>query len=142
LLQSALATLVLLVVMWGLDVVAHGILVASVGSTVFILFAIPYNVTAKARNTIGSHTICGLIGSSCAILPLTAPLVPLKWSLAVGVAIFAMVVTDTEHPPSAGTALAFAISGWDLITYLRLVLLVVGVWIGALLFRPWMRDLV
>lgn len=125
-----------------MDVMARGILVASVGSSVFILFTMPHNVTAKARNTIGSHTICGLIGSASAVIPLSAGLEPVRWSFAVGLAIFIMVTTDTEHPPAAGTALGFAMSGWDPVAYLHLVSLVAGVWAGARLLRPWMEDLV
>ena len=34
-------------------------------------------------------------------------------ALTVGLAIFIMVVFDTEHPPAAGTALGVAIGGLD-----------------------------
>jgi CBS-domain-containing membrane protein len=37
-------------------------------------------------------------------------------SIAVGVAIFIMSVTNTEHPPSAGIALGLVIYKWDYVT--------------------------
>ncbi len=37
-------------------------------------------------------------------------------SISVGLAIFIMTITDTEHPPAAGLALAFVLNGWNLLT--------------------------
>ena len=34
-------------------------------------------------------------------------------ALSVGMSIFLMVITDTEHPPAAGTALGLVIPGWS-----------------------------
>ena len=34
-------------------------------------------------------------------------------ALSVGLSIFLMVITDTEHPPAAGTALGLVIPGWS-----------------------------
>lgn len=142
LIQSALATLVLFTAMYVFNVLVAGILVASVGSTAFVLFATPHHKESGARNVVGSHVIAGLIGSAVAAVPTSAGLEPLKWGAAVGAVIFAMVATDTEHPPAAGTALAFSIQGWDPITYLSLVSLVAGVWVAARLLKSWMRDLI
>ena len=45
-------------------------------------------------------------------------------SLSVGLAIFAMVITDTEHPPAAGLALGLILNEWS---YITIVLVIVGV---------------
>ncbi len=140
--QSALATVIMLDIMWFWGVVAHAILVASIGSTAFILFAMVDSPIAKARNAIGSHAICALIGAACAFLPSSAGAEAVRGALAIGASIFAMVVTDTEHPPAGGTALAFALSGWNALTYIHLLLFVSSLWALSYLMRPWMRSLV
>ena len=38
--------------------------------------------------------------------------------IAVGLSIFLMVTTKTEHPPAAGTALGLVVGGWALSTVL------------------------
>ena len=42
--------------------------------------------------------------------------------LSVGLSIFLMVLTRTEHPPAAGTALGLVIGGWALSTVLFVLL--------------------
>ena len=37
-------------------------------------------------------------------------------AVAVGLAMFCMVTTDTEHPPGAAIALGFVLNEWDLMT--------------------------
>jgi len=140
--QSLLAAVILLDIMWFWGVFAHAILVASIGSTAFILFTMIDSPTARARNAIGSHALCGLIGAVCAFIPGSIGADAVRGAFAVGISIFVMVVTDTEHPPAAGTALAFALSGWDAAVYFHLLLFAVTLWALAYLMRPWMRSLV
>lgn len=140
--QSLLATGVLFIIMWFWGVLAHPILVASIGSTAFILFAVVDTPSAQARDTIGSYALCGLVGGLCALIPASLGAEAVRGAVAVGLSIFVMVTTDTEHPPASGTSLAFALSGWDFSTYLSLVLFVSCLWILFYLVRPWLRSLV
>ena len=51
-------------------------------------------------------------------------------ALGVGLTMFLMAATNTEHPPPAGTALAIVAHGfaWDLVAFVALaVLIMVGV---------------
>lgn len=109
--QSLLAT----VAMLGVFLVIKGdrtVLLASMGATAFIVFAMPRSVTAGARNVIGGHLVGLLCGLAVAALPdLKFPFFYVVCSLSVGLSFFIMVVTDTEHPPAAGTALAIALRG-------------------------------
>jgi CBS-domain-containing membrane protein len=112
-LQSALAAVTLLAALWVFSL-ERAAIVASLGATSFIVFAMPRSLTAKARNVIGGHTVgatCGLLcklvlgwlsagGSAYALM---------AYAGAVGLSIFGMVVTDTEHPPASGTALGIAV---------------------------------
>ena len=66
----------------------------------------PKMVTANPRNVIGGHATGLIIGSLCFLIPHSTVInAALSCSLAVGLVIFLMVVTDTEHPPAAATAL-------------------------------------
>lgn len=52
-------------------------------------------------------------------------------ALGVGLTMFLMAATNTEHPPAAGTALAIVAHGfaWDLVAFVTLaVLIMVGVY--------------
>jgi CBS-domain-containing membrane protein len=80
----------------------HAVVIASIGATAFIVFAMPNNITAKPKKIIGGH-IAGLIIIINAFF----------YAAAVGVTFLIMVITDTEHPPAAGTALGLSITGYS-----------------------------
>ena len=113
LLQALLATLVILIVLLFLKL-QQAVIVASIGSTAFIVFAMPKCVTAQARNVIGGHLVGLACGSLCALIPHHSLLVSaMVYSFAVGLSIFVMVIIDAEHPPASATALGVAISGFS-----------------------------
>lgn len=54
------------------------VLIAAIGSTSFIVFAMPESNPAKPKNVLGGHLACGLLGLlffnlHSTLLPLTAP---------------------------------------------------------------------
>jgi len=141
LLQSALATLVVFILMLLLRM-EEMVITASLGSTAFIVFAMPKALTAQARNVVGGHMVglgCGLL---CALLPAAGFAAQmLLASCAVGLSIFIMVVTDTEHPPASGTALGTAMGGF---AYQPVIAVIIGAVLLALVHRlahRRMRDL-
>lgn len=112
-LQSLLATLVMVIVLMFLSL-ENVVVVASIGSTAFVIFALPNSITAKPRNVIGGNLVGLISGSVCALIPQPIYVVSLMaYALAVGLSIFIMVVTDTEHPPASGLALGVAITGFS-----------------------------
>jgi CBS-domain-containing membrane protein len=139
--QCLLATFVVFVVLLALSL-KNAVIIASIGATAFIIFAMPSMLTAKPRNVIGGHITGLIIGSLCSLIPhSTVFYAALSYSLAVGLAIFIMVVIDTEHPPAAATALGFAISGFSLKTALALVLSIVVLSSVHYFFRHHLKDL-
>ena len=109
--QSVLATVALFAVFLVLKG-ERAVILSSIGATAFIVFAMPDSVTAGARNVIGGHAVGFLCGLAGAFYPQADP--PVSYvvvSVAVGLSMFVMVVTDTEHPPAAGTALGIAMEG-------------------------------
>ena len=91
----------------------------------------PHSVIATPRHVLGGHAACALVGSVAALLLSTAPgealaedfglLTEAAAALAVGFGIVLMGLTDTEHPPAAGTALGLAIVDFDATLLLVLV---------------------
>ncbi|MFZ5907690.1 MAG: HPP family protein [Nitrospirota bacterium] len=139
--QCLLATFVVFIVLLALSL-RNAVIIASIGATAFIIFAMPCMITARPRNVIGGHTIGLCIGSLCALIPhSTVFFAALAYSLAVGLAIFIMVVIDTEHPPAAATALGFAMSGFSLGAAAALVLSVVVLSLARHFFRAHLKDL-
>lgn len=95
------------------------IIIASLAASAFIVFTIPSYLTARPRNLICGHLIglfCGLFVAEL-IVPYFSPrMVVLEfwYAFAVGLSIFIMVATDTEHPPAAGTALGVVTLGFSM----------------------------
>ena len=114
--QSLLATASLFCVLLFLERGSE-VIVASLGATAFVVFALPNSLTAQPRNVIGGHIVglaCGFAGYWLLhILPMPEQFIAEAGvhALAVGLSIFVMVTIDTEHPPAAGTALGAAIAG-------------------------------
>jgi CBS-domain-containing membrane protein len=115
--QSLLATAVifLIILLFNAD---NNILIASLGATTFIVFAMPNSITANPRNLIGGYLLGVLSG--VLFLPIQRcvfidPLVchSMVYALAVGLSIFIMVITDTEHPPASGISLSIAMTGFE-----------------------------
>ena len=61
--------------------------------------------------------------------------------LTVGISILIMVVTDTEHPPAAGTALGLVITDWTVATVLFVILGALTLSTIHMLLRPRLQNL-
>jgi len=111
--QSSIAALVVFIVFLILDV-QNAVIITSIGATAFIVFTMPKNITAEPRRVIGGHLIGLLSGSLIALIPHPSVLPSaVTYALAVGISIFLMVMTNTEHPPASGTALGVTITGFS-----------------------------
>ncbi len=84
-------------------------IVASMGASAVLLFAVPMGTLSQPWAFAGGHMISGFIGVTVAmLLPghiLTAA------ALAVSLAIFAMYITHCLHPPGGATALSAVVGG-------------------------------
>ena len=140
-LQSLFATLAVFVVLYFLSL-QNAVIIASLGASTFIVFAMPDSITAKPRNVIGGHLVGLFWGFVFCLAPHAATIGSLVcYSLAVGLSIFSMVVTDTEHPPAAGTALGVAITGMTPNVLVAVILSIVLLSLIHRFFKPYLRDL-
>ena len=139
--QCLLATLTIFVALL-LFSVQHPVIIASIGATAFIVFAMPKSVTAEARHVVGGHLVGLGCGSLCALLPQYSASHPaIAYSLAVGLSIFIMVIADIEHPPAAGTALGVAIEGSSTSLTIAFITSVIVLSLVHHFLKPFLRDL-
>lgn len=84
------------------------LVVASMGASTVLLFAVPHGTLSQPWPLIGGHIVSALIGVTCAHY-IASPL--LAASLAVGLAVGAMYYLHCIHPPGGATALAAVVGG-------------------------------
>jgi CBS-domain-containing membrane protein len=150
-LQSLLALLALLVILSFIEILTQAAIVAALGASTFIVFAMPRSITAKPRRLIGGQVvgiICGLI---CYYAFLTGPLGELSgehelflwfaYALSVALSLFLMTITNTEHPPAAATALGIVTHGCSWQTVLFILIFAIGLAIVRRLLRERLIDL-
>ena len=77
--------------------------VASMGASAVLLFAVPLGPLSQPWSFVGGHLLSGLVGVTVAKL---VPDVLIASALAVSIAIFVMYVSSCLHPPGGATALS------------------------------------
>jgi len=140
--QSAMAAIAILIVLVTLHQ-QNLLVVASLAATAFTIFIMPHNITASMRNVVGGHVIGIVFGSLFAIITMESGLgQDLLYALAVGCSTFVMAITNTEHPPAAGTTLGVVIAGFSL----RLIMgIAIGIGILTVvhwILKPILLDLI
>jgi len=84
------------------------LLIAPMGASAVLLFAVPTSPLAQPWSIMGGNTVAALIGVTCALW-IRDPMVAA--ALAVGLAIAAMLVLKCLHPPSGAVALTAVLGG-------------------------------
>ena len=150
--QSLLAVVAVAIILHFVGVLTQAAIVASLGASTFIAFAMPYAFTAQPRRLVGGNIVGLLCGLLCYYAFLTGPLGELSknwefifWvagALSVGLAIFLMTITNTEHPPAAGVALGFAVNEWTYQTIIFVIAYAISLAIIKRLLKRYLRDLV
>ena len=150
--QSLLAVVIVAIILYFVEILTHAAIVAALGASAFVVFAMPHSITARSRSLIGGHVVGLLSGTFCYYVFLTGPLGVLitgwefttlvTYALAVGLSIFLMAITNTEHPPAAGTALGIVAHAWSTQVVIFVLLCAIGLAIFRLLLGSRLRDLV
>jgi CBS-domain-containing membrane protein len=87
------------------------LLVAPFGASCVLAFALPQSPLAQPRNLIGGHLVSAAVGLGVFAL---LGQQPLSFGLGVGIAIAAMQLTKTVHPPAGADPIVviLAHAGW------------------------------
>ncbi|HEY0635964.1 MAG TPA: HPP family protein [Gammaproteobacteria bacterium] len=112
-----------------LDQQGAAMLIASMGATSVLLFAVPHGTLSQPWPVLGGHVISAFIGVTCA-QQIGEPFVAA--ALAVGMAIAVMYYLRCLHPPGGATALA-AVLGGEAVAQLGYGFVVTPVLINALI---------
>jgi CBS-domain-containing membrane protein len=84
------------------SLVGHPLLIGSFGASAVLLFGVTDSPLAQPRNLIGGHLVSSIVAVSVVALFGSTPM---TMALGVGLAIFLMNLTHTNHPPGGATAL-------------------------------------
>lgn len=149
-LQCGGAGIVVLILLLVLDAVTQTVLIASLGASAFIAFAVPRSLHSGPRHLIGGYVvgiISGVIMSSLYLLAGVEgvwdhAIMIIFGALAISLAMFTMVVTRSEHPPAAALALGLVLNEWDLMTLAVVLVGVIGLSVIKQLVLPMLMDLV
>ncbi|MFW2077740.1 HPP family protein [Acinetobacter sp. ULE_I010] len=82
--------------------------IAPMGASSVLLFAVPASPLAQPWNMVVGNTIAGVIGVTCAMFISNSTE---AFSVAVALAIFLMMTTDSLHPPSGAVAITAVLGG-------------------------------
>jgi CBS-domain-containing membrane protein len=149
--QCGLAGVVVLILLLVLDAVTQTVLIAALGASAFIAFAMPRSLHSDPRYLVGGYVIGMLSGSAMSLIDsqivlssavLSHAVMIICGALAISFTMFMMVVTRTEHPPAAALALGLVLNEWNLLTLLVVLLGVIGLSLVKQLVLPMLMDLV
>ncbi len=107
--------------------------VASMGASAVLLFAVPLGPLSQPWNFVGGRLISGVIGVTIAKL---VPDMVIASALAVSLAIFVMYLTRCLHPPGGATALT-VVAGSAQIHQLGYLYLITPVLINIIVMLSW-----
>ena len=141
--QCIMATGVIALSLFMLDLVFDIAIVASLGSTSFIVFAMPHKKSASGRVILWGNTIGIGVGGICYWLSVLSPSFPIAIlaAVSVGLCLFLMVILEAEHPPAAGIALGFVLEGFDIYTVLVVYFVLAILLTMRRLLKRWLIDL-
>lgn len=142
-LQCLIAMVIVGIISILLDLLLQTTILASVGATVFIIFTMPHTKRSRPRYILGGYTIGVVTGTLCYLLvdPSILYMHSILAAVSVGLCIFFMVVTNTEHPPAAAVAMGIVVEGIDFYTIVIIYLSIVIVLLGKRIMTKWLIDL-
>lgn len=82
--------------------------IAPMGASSVLLFAVPASPLAQPWNMVVGNTIAAILGVTCYLF---IPDLTIAFSVAVSLAIFCMMSTDSLHPPSGAVAITAVLGG-------------------------------
>ena len=150
--QSLLATGVVLVILVVLEALESPAVIAALGASAFVVFAMPHARVSRSRYLIGGYAVGLACGTLCHHLALLGQLAEVPFvqdhayiifgAAAVGLAIFVMTITNTEHPPASALALGLVLGEWSVMTVLVIIVGILSLVLMNRVLRPLLKDLI
>lgn len=111
-----------------LGLVGSASIIASMGSSAVLLFAVPHGPLSQPWSVFGGHLVSAIVGVTCVKL---IPASMLAAAIAVALAIGAMHYLRCIHPPGGATALG-AVLGGDAVHQLGYQFVITPVMLNAI----------
>lgn len=150
-LQCGLAGITVLLLLLVLDAMTQTVLIAALGASAFIAFAVPRSLHSDTRHFVGGYLVGICSGSLMAILndmlafsgpTIEHAIMVVFGAFAISLAMFLMVITRTEHPPAAALALGIVLNEWNLLTLGVVLTGVIALSLIKQLVLPMLLDIV
>ena len=151
LIQFALVTVSVFIILIFLHTISSYIIVASLGASSFIAFATPHTQSSRPRYLIGGYIVGILVGLitntvNLYVVPpdvtiMGFPFYTLLCALAVGLSMIIMVLTNLEHPPAAGLALGLVVDHASLRSIMVAFIGIITLSLIKTALKPFMKDL-
>tara|TARA_A100001037_G_scaffold306834_1_gene356672 strand:- start:60681 stop:61220 length:540 start_codon:yes stop_codon:yes gene_type:complete len=119
------------------DIVLRAPIVIAIASSAFTIFIIPRSISSSIRRVVGGHLVAIIMGGIFILLLTLTGFNELYkentlfrdiWiSILVVLSFFIMVITDTEHPPAAGTILGICLQdewSWFAVLFILVSMLI------------------
>lgn len=147
--QCLLATVVIYLVLLALDTVTQTVLISALGASTFICFTMPHVKSSEPRYLVGGYIIGTCVGGFISLASdysffgfIPPQVIPILFgAVATGLAIFLMVLTDTEHPPAAALALGYVLNEWDVLTVFVILTGIISIAMFKEISRKFMINL-
>ncbi len=150
-LQCLLGTLAVMIVLLLLDSLAATAIIASLGATSFIAFTMPHAENCRPRYLLGGYSVGIVVGTFFKLLAMAPAIAGIPFildkgdvlfgALAVGFAMFFMVILNFEHPPACGMALGILLNDFNWWVLAVVVVGVVSITLIKTLLKPFLRNL-
>ena len=127
--QSLIVIFFMSFILLYLDIVFEIPLVASLGATCFIIFALPHKNSSQLQYIAGGYSVGIVVGYLCYYGLNCFPIIPTSlWAaISIGLSMFLMVIMNYEHPPAVAFTLGIVMNGMSIktliMTYLALTLM-------------------
>ena len=150
--QCLLTSVTIFLILMSLNVIPNDVVVASIAATSFMVFAMPHRRITRVRYIVGGYVFGLVCGVVCHMLAHTEWIQSLVFlvlvkdnlfaAIAVGMAMFLMVLFNCEHSPAAAVSLGLVINEWSIRTIVLTVLALFLILSYRFIFRNIMIDLV
>ena len=143
--------LIIFIVMLFDEAILSMTIVASLGASTFIAITMPHTNSARPRYLVGGYVIgasCGalmhyvyqyLVSANIQVMGHSPHI--LSCAVAVGLAMFFMVITNSEHPPAAALSMGLVMQSNVIVTALIAVASIIIVCAIQTMMKKWLKNL-
>ena len=133
-----------------LNILTETAIIAALGASTFIVFTMPSSYSSDPRRLFGGYIVGISIGLFFSMLMEFIQLFEesnyiykyvIFGSISVGISIFIMTITNTEHAPAAGISLGLVINPYTLETIAFIIVAIIWLYFIKRLLQPYLIDL-